>query len=642
MRERWPLAALAAGLCLGVLSQCVLIYLRDLAWAGGLGGAVAVVLFVVSLVWSSRRVLLRRSSNRPAWRFLAVVVAAGLVVVAAYLAHTGLPATRDYRCAVLLWGAGVVLAVLALLRPRDLRRWLPRVGRGEAVGVGLLLAVALALRLVGLGVFPDVMSGDEGEFALEARNILAGDLSNPFGTGWYANTNGYFYLQAAALRLLGLNLFALRLPTALLGALAVVAVYLLARVTFGRETAWVSSLFMAGWSFTLHFSRLAFSNGADPFFGALALAFLQRGLLGGRQMDFVAAGLVLGGSLYSYVGARLLVLVVLAVLFFSGARRLRRRWRGLLAFAVVWLLVTGPLLAYFARFPQVFFERHGYVGLFQSGQLMLERMMTGEPVWWLLLEHLGVTASVFTYTLDMGWFYRAAIPMLYLLSGALFLLGVGLAAARWREVRYKVLLTWIGLTVVLAGWLLKLPPHYDRYLVAAPAVALLVGRAGAVALRRTAQLCGWRGATRRRLTMILAAALLAVNAGYYIGVYVPSGSFYWDRNTVIADRTARLMASLGPGYVTYFFGTTLMPLSAFDASVSFLAPEAEWVDVLESPPADWGFVQKGRGALFVVIPERERDLPLLRARFPGGEERQVLGRRGEVVFTTYRIDPEGR
>jgi hypothetical protein len=228
--------------------------------------------------------------------------------------------------------------------------------------------------------------------------------------------------------------------------------------------------------------------------------------------------------------------------------------------------------------------------------------------------------------------------MLYVFSGPLFVLGVGLALWHWREVRYRVILAWIGLTVVFAGWLLVLPPHYDRYIVAAPAVCLLVGRAAVVVLRRAARLWGWRPAVRRGLLMLLAVMLMLINAGYYFTVYRSTGAFHWDRNTVIADRTARLMADLGPDYTTYFFGTHYMPLSGF-SSARFLAREADWMDVLELSPADWGFVKEGRGAFFVVIPERQGDLPLLRERFPGGEEQQMMARDGSALFVTYRVDP---
>jgi 4-amino-4-deoxy-L-arabinose transferase-like glycosyltransferase len=626
-----PPWALAVGLLLVVLSQYVLTYHPGAVVVGVVGHMVALVLVLGSLIRPSRKVALVRAP----WTLILVALATGFVAWAAYEAHIRPPLERDYRQAAVSWMIGVALAVATLSGCRA--RWTAsRIRWREVAFVALAVVVALALRVVGLAQFPDVMSGDEGSFAMEARRIMQGDLLNPFGTGWFANTTGYFYLQAVSLRLLGWNLFALRFPSALLGALGVAAVYLLARDTFGRETAWISALFLAGWTFPLHFSRLGFSNGADPFFAAMALAFLQRGLVRGRRGDFVVAGLVLGASLYSYIGTRLLLIVVMVVLLLAGAKRLRRHWRGLLIFAVVVLLVSGPLLVYFLQWPDKLFERHQFVGLFQSGQLEAEQQATGQSTLVLLLKHLGPAASVFIYTRDEGYFYRPAIPMLYVFSGALFVLGTGLAIWRWREVRYQAIMAWIGLTVLFAGWLLVLPPHQDRYLVAAPAVCLLVGRAAVVVLRRVSRLWGWRPAMRRGLVILLAVALMIVNAGYYFIVYRATGAFNWDRNTMIADRTARLMVELGPGYTTYFFGSSYMPLSGFN-SARFLAPEADWVELLE-PPLDWSFVKGGRGALFVVIPERGQDLPLVRERFPGGQEWQVEAPDGSLLFTAYRVE----
>jgi hypothetical protein len=190
---------------------------------------------------------------------------------------------------------------------------------------------------------------------------------------------------------------------------------------------------------------------------------------------------------------------------------------------------------------------------------------------------------------------------------------------------------------VIGGWLFDDPPHYQRYLIAAPAVCLLVGRAAAVGVRRVARLWDWSPVWKRVLPMIPAVALLIATAGYYFGVYTPAGGFHWDRNTVIADRTAHLMVDLGPDYTTYFFGTTYMPLNAFRNLVRFFAPDAYWVDVLETP-ADFHFVEGGRKACFIVIPERTDDVALVRERFPGGEEWTVLARDGQLLFTVYRVD----
>jgi len=634
MTGRWTLVVLISSLLLAVLSQYVLCCHQESKWIGMAGYVVAVALFVTGATRLCDRL---PPARRPPWMLLLGAIAAGLVVLAAYLAHVMPLAGFNYEYAVLLWAAGVSLAVAAALLGPGAPRRIVRAEWREAVIVGLLLIVALVLRLAGLAQLPDVMSGDEGSMAMEAQRIMRGDLINPFGTGWLSHPNLFFYLEAAALRLLGWNLFGLRFTAAFLGAAGVVAIYLLARETFGREVAWIGAAFAAGWGLPLHFSRLALNNSADLFFGASVLAFLQRGLVRGRRGDFVVAGLALGLSQYFYHGTRLLIPLLLAMLWFSGVERLRCRQRGLLIFVTVALLVSGPLLAYFIRQPAVFVERYSAINRFESEHLAIEQRDTGKSLPRLLLGYLGQTTLAFIYTRDAGYFYRPDTPMLLVLSGALFTLGVGLALSRWWEVRYQVLLVWVGLTILFGGWLLKSPPHYQRYLIAAPAVCLLIGRAAVVALRRVARLWDWRPLVRRRLAMLLAVTLLAINAGYYFGVYAPAGAFAFDRNTEIADRAARLMVELGPDYRTYFFCTS-MRLGSFN-SVRFLAPDADWMDVEESPPADWSFVQEGRGAHFILLPARSDELPLLQEQFPGGEERRVDGRDGQILFTVYQVPP---
>ena len=124
---------------------------------------------------------------------------------------------------------------------------------------------------------------------LENQNrirVRQGDLLNPFGTGWFANTTGYFYLQAVSLRLLGWNLFALRFPSALLGALGVAAVYLLARDTFGR----LLCVGVAAWIFFQAVVNIGMNLNLLPVAG-LPLPFISYG--GSSLVTLLAAmGLV--------------------------------------------------------------------------------------------------------------------------------------------------------------------------------------------------------------------------------------------------------------------------------------------------------------------------------------------------------------
>lgn len=646
--RRIAVLLLIAGLALALLGQYVLSHQRE-AWrvgvlafvaAGGLLAAMALVAMGTSSPVLARSARWRALAMAPLRTALLLVAAAGLVAWATYLAHW-----RESRCAVLPWLLGIVLGVVALWRPR--RRVLNlsqgwwagwKTERAEIVGVALLVVAALALRLVGLADFPTPMSGDEGTMAMEAQRVLEGRWVNPFGTGWFSHPNLYFYLLAASLRVLGWNLFALRFPSALLGALGVAAVYLLARGLFGRETAWASALFLAGWSLPLHFSRLALNNGADVLFGALVLAFLQRGLVRGQRWAFVAAGLALGMSFHFYFGTRFLVLLVPAAVALSGWNRLARRWRGLLVLAVIALLVAGPLVVHFVRRPDDFVARAATDGLFQSGQLQTEQSATGKSVPLLLLEHLWRAATAFVYTLDQGYFYTGPAPMLQVFSGALFVLGLELALFRLREPRYLGLLIWVGLVVLVSGVLVKSPPGYHRYLIAAPAVCLLVGRTLVVIVRQLTRALCLSSTFRHALVLLLAAGLTFSGAWHYFAVYAPSGAFA-DRSTEIADRAARLMVELGPSYRTYFLGVPLMQLNCFN-SVRFLAPDAEWVDVVDDLPEGWDQVSPGEGVLFIALPERLRALDWVHEQCPGGEEGVTMGRRDGLLFYTYLLAPD--
>jgi 4-amino-4-deoxy-L-arabinose transferase-like glycosyltransferase len=634
-RRRWVAALLVlTGLVLALRGQYFLSYHREALQVGLIHYVAALLMLALGTVLSIEEMpspsglLDRFARAAPAepWRPLVLVASFGLVVLAAYLAHW-----RASWYSVPVWLLGIVIGTAALWSAGRRLRF----SRSEAVGVSLIVGLAFVLRISGLSSFPDPMSGDEGTFALEALKVLEGEWVNPFGTGWFAHPNLYFYLLAGALRSLGWNLFALRIPSVLLGSLGVGAVYLLARDVFGWETAVASGLFLASWSLPLHMSRLALNNCADPLFGALVMAFVGRGLVRGSRRDFVIAGLALGMSLYFYFGARLLLFLLPAVMVLCGFWRARRRWRGLTAMAFATFLTSGPLVVYYLRYPFKFVERMTTTGWFQSGLYQRQLAASGGAAVQVLLTHLVRSALAFVHTLDLGFFYSAREPMLGVFAGALFVLGLLLALVNNREPRYRGLLVWIALVILLGGWLMINPPGYHRYLIAVPAVCLLVGRALVVVVRRVSSALQLRPAWRRALVVILSLGLCIAGTFYYFGIYIPSHAFA-DPNTEIADRAARLMVDLGPGYTSDFFGVPTMRLGGFN-SVRFLAPEAEWMDVIDEKAWNWDDTTEGRGALLMFLPEQAHRRERVREQYPGGSEGEILGRQGEVLFHTYLL-----
>ena len=88
-------------------------------------------------------------------------------------------------------------------------------GRYDWLLVGIIVAVALFLRLYRLASAPPGLSGDELFNAIDAQLIGRGNWP-VFFEGNYGREALFFYLMAAALNLLGNTLLAVRLPAVLL------------------------------------------------------------------------------------------------------------------------------------------------------------------------------------------------------------------------------------------------------------------------------------------------------------------------------------------------------------------------------------------------------------------------------------------
>jgi len=216
---------IALGMAAAMSGQYLLSYQRE-GWQMGVGLYAIAALLLASGALVYRRGLapvvnsfrrLRRAALAAAWRPPALALSLALIGVSSHLAHR----LQSYY-SVLLWVLAVLIGAAAMWGSGGR----PRSNRTELVVVSTLVGLGFLLRVFGLASFPDPMSGDEGTFALEALRVLEGRWVDPFGTGWFAHPNLFFYMLAAALRLLGWNLFALRITSVLLGSLGVAYVVL--------------------------------------------------------------------------------------------------------------------------------------------------------------------------------------------------------------------------------------------------------------------------------------------------------------------------------------------------------------------------------------------------------------------------------
>ena len=191
----------------------------------------------------------------------------------------------------------------------------------------LIVALAFAVRVIGIDKYPVGFTQDEASFGYDAYSLLKtgkdqwgerfplvlrsfGDFKLPL----------YSYLAIPTVAVFGLNEFAVRLPNAIFGGLAVIATYLMVREfkKEDRKLAILAALLLAFSPWHISLSRCAFEANLTTFFIPFGVWLYLKGLKNKKWM-FVAS-LSFGLNLFSYHTARLVTPVIFLGLyiFFVG------------------------------------------------------------------------------------------------------------------------------------------------------------------------------------------------------------------------------------------------------------------------------------------------------------------------------------
>lgn len=569
-----------------------------------------------------------------------LLVVAPILSLAARVAAGDGALTRSPGLANATWIAGVVCILLANWRQGQ-RLSLTSGSRSDLLIAGSLFIVAFLLRVLFVGQVPWLLTGDEGSGGLSAVAFISGRLENLFTIGWYSFPSLYFYVQSLSIRLFGQTILALRVPSTLAGAATVFALYYLVRDAFGRWAAVLAAGYLAAFHFHIHFSRLGINNVWDGLFVVAFSALLWHAWefddasSGGRRMSFVMAGVALGLAQYFYTSSRALFVMLPIWLVFAllkDRRALRNRLPGIVALLMAALTVFLPLALFFVRHPNEFsapMNRVTILGRWMENEIQLR----GVSQWSIFVNQIVHSALGFTSENLRAW-YQPDHPMLLALPSALFLLGLVLMAPRILDLRVTWLALWLAAAVV-AGALSQNPPSAQRYVFAAPLVALLVGFP-------LAEVGGWlaRAWPKRRaipqvaLTAILVVAIVG-DLDFYFGDYSFNRRF-GDFNTETATALGYYLADQKPGLEVYFFGAPRMGYTSL-STVPYLAPLAVGHDVFEpiSSPPD---VTLTGSTAFIFLPERLNELELVRQEFPFGNEISIRGKKDVLLFTSYVVD----
>ncbi len=390
--------------------------------------------------------------------------------------------------------------------------------RRLATGLALLaiLAIGAVFRFHQLSEIPPHPGSDHAEDLLNVEELAQGErpVFFPRNTGQAPLP---FYFEYFLHRLgLPINYLTLKISTALIGMLAIPAMYVAGRELGGAPLGLIAAALCAWSKWPTLGARRGLTFAWAVFPAALFLAALLRYMRRGDRASVLSAGFWLGLGQYGY-NAFKIVPAMVPIAF--GVSLFDSRWRGRrgrlvrdgLLLTATSLLVFLPLLQYMLQRPQDFWYR----AMTRAGSQ--ERPLPGSPLA-LFAGNLQRMALAFHFRGDEAWINTVTEdPFLDPVTGALLLGGLLVAAVRalrgsrrWAVVLVSLFVLTLASTLALAFPVEN--PGINRAAVAMPSVLVLAGLPAAWLIRR-ARVAG-RGAKAAVGVTLAALGGLSVQQNY--------------------------------------------------------------------------------------------------------------------------------
>jgi hypothetical protein len=313
------------------------------------------------------------------------------------------------------------------------------------------------------GLYPDVaVNGMDAIGALRTHDFKIFYPANNGREGLFIN------LIALSFGILGTNILAIKVVSALFGLLTVLGIYLLVKELFNRKIALLSSFFLSVCFWHVNFSRIGFRAVVLPFILVYSFYFLFRGIRTKRFFYFILGGLFFGLGLHTYISFRLVPLILIAwvlIKIILDKKFWRTYWLRLAVFILSSIISASPLLYYFLVHPADFMGRAGDVSVFRQPEALK-----------LIVINLVKSAAMFNFYGDLNWRHNlAGAPMFSIPLGLLFLGGLLLVVIKIikrqrgdRFFAYLFLLLWFAVMLLPTVLSSEGIPHALRALGALP------------------------------------------------------------------------------------------------------------------------------------------------------------------------------
>lgn len=217
----------------------------------------------------------------------------------------------------------------------------------------VIIIVAVLLRFWQLGTVPPSPDWDEAALGYNAYSVLKTGRDE-YGTFLPLSLRSfddykpplYMYLTIPAVALFGLETWVVRLPSAIMGVVAVVGTYfLIIELLKSKSIALLSAMLLAISPWHIQFSRIAFEANIGVTLNVWAVWAFLKGL---RQRTYLLLSAFLFGlGLYAYHSERIFVPLFVLILSWAYRKELFHEKRSVVLAIIVGTLTVAPLLIVF-------------------------------------------------------------------------------------------------------------------------------------------------------------------------------------------------------------------------------------------------------------------------------------------------------
>jgi glycosyltransferase involved in cell wall biosynthesis/4-amino-4-deoxy-L-arabinose transferase-like glycosyltransferase len=587
-----------------------------------IGGEYSKQGFARVTAWTGRQLDRGRAATLSPEATTYVIALIGLALIGHAVFRTTIPSNF---LAMASWL--VALAALPLVARRE-DRHLPSDNKPafessyEMAVFVFIIGLAAVLRLWNLSEIPPEIHGDSAECGIQGLLVLRGKIDDIFGfSPWYSTPFPAYLPYTISFGVLGTNLLALRLPSAVIGVLCIIPLYFMVRGWAGRRAAQIATILFALSHSAIHFSRIGLWNVQALFLELIAFALLAAALRKGSAVWASSSGIVTGLGFYTYTGGRLILVVAVAALSLQLLLGPRRRWFKVAVFVAAGFAVAiTPLVVSY-----VVNRSHVTAVTRETSTLGILRV------------HTILTLRGFVNHGDRSGQYATHQAIASPTIATLALIGVLVALARFRETESRLILLWTVLGLLLGSVLIMDPPSSTRLIMVFPVPCIFA----AVALETLFEWLERKGG-RWRPAWIATACILIIgqSAVFNLGGYrIHMRNRY--REARIWD-VVNAIEKYGRGHDIFFFGGPTMMgdapgLRLFDAErrieTGFSATDI---------PLDLT-----RDTIFIIpsqIPKFEPQLwsvgPVLTERFPDARRLITGGKRNpQLVLYIVAASP---